>query len=81
MELLQRQVGLGMPGTGLLLNSCRALNEALSEDGKKLFTIGPLNALLCSTSTRPSPHRPHSCSRGTSAWTGLTSSRRHRCFT
>ena len=35
MELLQRQVGLGMPGAGLLLNSCRALEgkfiDALEE--------------------------------------------------
>uniref|UniRef100_A0ACD5USB5 Uncharacterized protein n=1 Tax=Avena sativa TaxID=4498 RepID=A0ACD5USB5_AVESA len=63
MELMQRQEGLGVPGAGLLLNSCRALegdfidalHETLSEDGKKLFTIGPLNPLLDLDATTPAP--------------------------
>ncbi|KAI5011560.1 hypothetical protein ZWY2020_013697 [Hordeum vulgare] len=54
MGLVERQGGLGVPGAGLLLNSCRALEgefihaqaETLSLDGKRLFSIGPLNPLL-----------------------------------
>ncbi|KAK1684590.1 hypothetical protein QYE76_045438 [Lolium multiflorum] len=67
LELAQKQGGFGVPGAGLLLNSCRALdgdfidelNDTLSKDGKKLFTIGPLNPLLDLDldldATRPAP--------------------------
>ncbi|KAM0908468.1 hypothetical protein ACQ4PT_015440 [Festuca glaucescens] len=71
MELAQKQGGLGVPGAGLLLNSCRALegdfiddlNNTLSSDGKKLFTIGPLNPLLDldATTHAPSAQPRHEC--------------------
>jgi cis-zeatin O-glucosyltransferase len=63
MQLMEKQGGLGVPGAGLLLNSCRAvdgdfldaLDETLSGDGKRLFTIGPLNPLLDLNSSTPAP--------------------------
>ncbi|CAM0903421.1 unnamed protein product [Alopecurus aequalis] len=63
MDLVKRQGGLGVPGAGMLLNSCRALegdfvdalDETLSEDGRKLFTIGPLNPLLDLDATMRAP--------------------------
>ncbi|KAM0901357.1 hypothetical protein ACQ4PT_020048 [Festuca glaucescens] len=66
-----KQGGLVVPAAGLLLNSCRALegdfvdelNDTLSSDGKKLFTIGPLNPLLDLDATTPaaSAQPRHEC--------------------
>ncbi|XP_020177984.1 cis-zeatin O-glucosyltransferase 2 [Aegilops tauschii subsp. strangulata] len=75
MELVARQGGLSVPGAGLLLNSCRALEgefidaqaETLSLDGKKLFSIGPLNPVLeldvttPAPSVQPQPQPRHEC--------------------
>ncbi|KAM0908467.1 hypothetical protein ACQ4PT_015439 [Festuca glaucescens] len=71
LQLVQKQGTIGVPGAGLLLNSCRALvgdfvdelNDTLSEDGKKLFTIGPLNPLLDldATTQAPSAQPRHAC--------------------